>query len=133
MIRRPPRSTRTDPLSPYTTLFRSLGVQLGERAIRGFLIEFRGVQHRLGRDAADIEAGAAQRLPAFGAGGLEAKLRGADRRDIAARTGADHQNVIIEVCHFSLHCRAPAKAGARSEERSVGNACVSKCRSRWAP
>src|SRR3546814_1419967 len=25
MIRRPPRSTRTDPLFPYTTLFRSLG------------------------------------------------------------------------------------------------------------
>src|SRR3546814_16520390 len=30
MIRRPPRSTRTDTLFPYTTLFRSL-VRLGER------------------------------------------------------------------------------------------------------
>src|SRR3546814_20452065 len=28
MIRRPPRSTRTDPLFPYTTLFRSLAHQL---------------------------------------------------------------------------------------------------------
>src|SRR3546814_13510921 len=28
MIRRPPRSTRTDTLFPYTTLFRSLGVLL---------------------------------------------------------------------------------------------------------
>src|SRR3546814_17426404 len=28
MIRRPPRSTRTDTLFPYTTLFRSLQVQL---------------------------------------------------------------------------------------------------------
>src|SRR3546814_12972751 len=28
MIRRPPRSTRTDTLCPYTTLFRSLEVQL---------------------------------------------------------------------------------------------------------
>src|SRR3546814_4637909 len=27
MIRRPPRSTRTDTLFPYTTLFRSLGLQ----------------------------------------------------------------------------------------------------------
>src|SRR3546814_3371871 len=27
MIRRPPRSTRTDPLFPYTTLFRSLGLR----------------------------------------------------------------------------------------------------------
>src|SRR3546814_11873358 len=32
MIRRPPRSTRTDTLFPYTTLFRSLAVQsLGNR------------------------------------------------------------------------------------------------------
>src|SRR3546814_13225936 len=28
MIRRPPRSTRTDTLFPYTTLFRSLAVEL---------------------------------------------------------------------------------------------------------
>src|SRR3546814_8668563 len=41
MIRRPPRSTRTDTLVPYTTLFRSLGVgndqrrhQLGQRCDR---------------------------------------------------------------------------------------------------
>src|SRR3546814_14140578 len=27
MIRRPPRSTRTDTLFPYTTLFRSLGIK----------------------------------------------------------------------------------------------------------
>src|SRR3546814_4186924 len=27
MIRRPPRSTRTDTLFPYTTLFRSLGIE----------------------------------------------------------------------------------------------------------
>src|SRR3546814_8363366 len=31
MIRRPPRSTRTDTLFPYTTLFRSRGVHLQER------------------------------------------------------------------------------------------------------
>src|SRR3546814_8409698 len=37
MMRRPPRSTRTDTLFPYTTLFRSLGRQLaralGRRAL----------------------------------------------------------------------------------------------------
>src|SRR3546814_2853416 len=31
MIRRPPRSTRTDTLFPYTTLFRSAGNQRGSR------------------------------------------------------------------------------------------------------
>src|SRR3546814_8321051 len=33
MIRRPPRSTRTDTLFPYTTLFRSVGGQVGGRRI----------------------------------------------------------------------------------------------------
>src|SRR3546814_3954132 len=32
MIRRPPRSTRTDTLFPYTTLFRSLVIVLGSRS-----------------------------------------------------------------------------------------------------
>src|SRR3546814_5655898 len=35
MIRRPPRSTRTDTLFPYTTLFRSLQARAGERAPDG--------------------------------------------------------------------------------------------------
>src|SRR3546814_16320127 len=32
MIRRPPRSTRTDTLLPYTTLFRSIAKEAGEAA-----------------------------------------------------------------------------------------------------
>src|SRR3546814_11489887 len=36
MIRRPPRSTRTDPLFPYTTLFRSAGtVGSSDRGLQG--------------------------------------------------------------------------------------------------
>src|SRR3546814_13407987 len=35
MIRRPPRSTRTDTLFPYTTLFRSSRLRLGQMAIEG--------------------------------------------------------------------------------------------------
>src|SRR3546814_9711055 len=42
MIRRPPRSTRTDTLFPYTTLFRSIGLARGHRHIVG---------HRDGKDA----------------------------------------------------------------------------------
>src|SRR3546814_4753839 len=33
MIRRPPRSTRTDPLFPYTTLFRSVGFRHAVRVL----------------------------------------------------------------------------------------------------
>src|SRR3546814_11978788 len=45
MIRRPPRSTRTDTLFPYTTLFRSCTVQRGvEREKRAceFILHFIG-------------------------------------------------------------------------------------------
>src|SRR3546814_3858186 len=35
MIRLPPRSTRTDTLFPYTTLFRSLGGNLGPQPVSG--------------------------------------------------------------------------------------------------
>ena len=67
----------------------------GQRAIGRLIEKFRRVQHRLGRDAADIEAGAAQRLAAFHAGGLQPQLRRADRRDIAAGAGADDDQVKI--------------------------------------
>src|SRR3546814_4181566 len=53
MIRRPPRSTRTDTLLPYTTLFRSqhiagLGVGGGQRQLPGVLAAL------VGRIAADV-------------------------------------------------------------------------------
>src|SRR3546814_4544641 len=54
MIRRPPRSTRTDTLFPYTTLFRSVFVEVGNqrRGARAGLLElFAKVQDRLCRFA----------------------------------------------------------------------------------
>src|SRR3546814_7894869 len=52
MIRRPPRSTRTDTLFPYTTLFRSLdpGVFIRSMATRGTL----GGLSRAAADAVDL-------------------------------------------------------------------------------
>src|SRR3546814_4328659 len=48
MIRRPPRSTRTDALFPYTTLFRSLGNFI-DRRVRS---DLRRRYHKYGIDAA---------------------------------------------------------------------------------
>src|SRR3546814_9223802 len=42
MIRRPPRSTRTDTLFPYTTLFRSPQGSRHDRATRGAARQIRG-------------------------------------------------------------------------------------------
>src|SRR3546814_2317831 len=54
MIRRPPRSTRTDPLFPYTTLCRSVAVDVHERAglVVGGEREGDAELHRRQRDAA---------------------------------------------------------------------------------
>src|SRR3546814_17045180 len=65
MIRRPPRSTRTDTLFPYTTLFRSIGTELREGRHLAILGEFEldrscDLLHRLrlrgGTDTADRKA-----------------------------------------------------------------------------
>src|SRR3546814_16234074 len=52
MLRRPPRSTRTDTLFPYTTLFRS----------RGESVEITGHSDRIGSDA-DNDRPSAARAP----------------------------------------------------------------------
>src|SRR3546814_10288641 len=54
MIRRPPRSTRTDTLFPYTTLFRSVVV---ERALADLAVEVDVLEHVLQR----VEVGLFQR------------------------------------------------------------------------
>src|SRR5690606_21519593 len=54
-----------------------------------------GVEHCLRGDAADVEAGAAERFAALGAGGLQAQLGGADRGDVAAGAGADDEDVVV--------------------------------------
>src|SRR3546814_7978399 len=53
MIRRPPRSTRTDTLFPYTTLFRSAHFG-GECSGRGVADAFRAAPRRCARDPAQV-------------------------------------------------------------------------------
>src|SRR5439155_15362397 len=45
------------------------------------------------RDAANVEAGAAELAVLLDDGGFESKLRGANRSDVAARAGADDDDV----------------------------------------
>src|SRR3546814_20307667 len=97
MIRRPPRSTRTDTLFPYTTLFRSPDEEEQDRGAYG-----RWQAHRARQAGSEGREG--QRNP---------DREAYHRRDRRARA-------------------RPAPC-ARSEERRVGNECVSTCRSRWSP
>src|SRR3546814_14741912 len=109
MIRRPPRSTRTDTLFPYTTLFRSGRL----RRFAGRIFELveraaRCVQPRLGLAAQRDETVQRRRL-LWGQA-----LAVLDRLQIADTLSELRQGL------------------ARSEERRVGKECVSTCRYRWS-
>src|SRR3546814_18361042 len=109
MIRRPPRSTRTDTLFPYTTLFRSPTVATLARLDGG-------------NPAGDIGKGRLQiaqcRQPGRGATLQRLDDRG-ERR--------------LVVGELLKHGERPGIRAGRSEERRVGTECVSTCRSRWSP
>src|SRR3546814_12674054 len=49
MIRRPPRSTRTDTLFPYTTLFRSIAAEYGPQGVRANAVLPGGTDTPMGR------------------------------------------------------------------------------------
>jgi hypothetical protein len=77
-----------------------LDAVLGEAGFR-FLVEVRRLQQRLRRDAADVEAGTAQRRPLFDACRAQAQLRRTDGRHVAAWPGADHHHIVLLVAAHS--------------------------------
>src|SRR3546814_11808654 len=110
MIRRPPRSTRTDTLFPYTTLFRSIAVH-DHRAFRPQFADLAHGQFARACFIHNLEIGGGDGgAAAFGAVEI-----------ILARMGGDGRH------------RLGHPPAARSEERRVGTECVSTCRSRWSP
>src|SRR3546814_18201554 len=111
MLRRPSRSTRTDTLFPYTTLFRSLNMMATEGAGRGVLIV----------PASLIDT-------AFGAAGHSDV-------QILCQPGPAEVIAAVAMACTTRTSRLNDVAGLadRSEERRVGKECVSTCRSRWSP
>src|SRR3546814_18031466 len=79
MIRRPPRSTRTDTLFPYTTLFRSQALPAVAAVHHGHVLPDRPAHRRRAEDRAPAPAGrrhlhrAAENRKAAG-GGLDAQI-----------------------------------------------------------
>src|SRR3546814_20233311 len=125
MIRRPPRSTRTDTLFPYTTLFRSVA-GIDHQHVFAFVETIDRAHldaiHVLATDAGvGDDVGHCRNTPLEGsilpccyAAGLRASMTRRLLRDVRKR----------EV--FIARLR-------RSAERRVGTACVSPCRYRWYP
>src|SRR3546814_15340076 len=115
MIRRPPRSTRTDTLFPYTTLFRSISgkVQLRDTG----RIPEAAVGHHT-RTAAQL-----QPRDKYGAG----------RRGTRILAAVYDKDRTTRTLLHGLPLRMLSVAEARSEERRVGKECVRTGRSRWSP
>ena len=75
---------------------RGRGAAKADAPVGGVLDDLQGVrvlEQRLGRDAPPQQARAAERLLALHDGGLEAQLRRADGRHVAAGAGANHDEV----------------------------------------
>src|SRR3546814_20131439 len=97
MIRRPPRSTRTDPLFPYTTLFRSHDRLAGDAHQVVARLQARGCGRRALDDVADDPGRLVDRL--------RAELVGAQgvRRDADAAEHDDEKNEGLELARAT--CR----------------------------
>src|SRR3546814_12375874 len=126
MVRRPPRSTRTDTPFPYPTLFRSRGFS-ADSTIPASTSARPSVRACPGRDPGRSRVG--------GGGEGEVFMRSVfhGRRE----NGRIRKNRREPVSSNSL-IQLVGETGfepatSRSEERRVGKECVSTCRSRWSP
>src|SRR3546814_13111853 len=113
MIRRPPRSTRTDTLFPYTTLFRSQRFSGG-----GFIRQL------------DLPAPAPMVMKTLTSGGSGERTH---RHCNAIRLLQGRCIHIREQCFFRMLLKQGLYVDQRSEERRVGKECGSTFRSRWSP
>src|SRR3546814_15054836 len=133
MIRRPPRSTRTDTLFPYTTLFRSVGATYyaypGNRDWAG-PSDYSELSGRLSHDLGPVSATATL------AYAPDQKALGRDDNlylNLGLASGVPNTPVTLSASLGHTNGALGAFAGDRSDERRVGQECVSTCRSRWAP
>src|SRR3546814_12384738 len=121
MIRRPPRSTRTDTLFPYTTLFRSLGAILFDKM--GYKGGRKGKSGAYSTDVTILEQLKAQ--------GAEIAGKVLDWRQLSKlkSTYTDALQAQINKDSGRVHT-SYRLSGARSEARRVGKEGGSTCRPR---
>src|SRR3546814_18623069 len=127
MIRRPPKSTRTYTLFPYTTLFRS-----SSRKRCPSITEFRQIVPVHMLKPAAQNHGSLNQITTIGEQriGRSALLRCHHVKKTV------NEGAVTHVCDASFYPVRDAQSPpqpSRSEARRVGKECVSQCRSRWSP
>ena len=101
---------------------------VGQLVLRG-RIALGAVQQRLRRDAADVQAGAAEQAALVDARGAHPELRGADRGHVAARAAADHHEVESIVRHHTSRSRRSGDSRRAAASFSSLSALTSSCSS----
>src|SRR3546814_17993360 len=135
MIRRPPRSTRTDTLFPYTTLFRSARGQISLGAVEiGAQVKHTGKRYVNDENLPIFDNGAQIFGPAVGGYTLvDLDVRWNIGKmwnggDVALQFNVTNLFDELYVGYFG-----GSLDSGRSEKRRVGKKCVSTCGSRWSP
>src|SRR3546814_11418197 len=122
MIRRPPRSTRTDTLFPYTTLFRSEVKQpIGKQSYMDKIWRQMPTMHGLRRIWADLAATEVNDDP------LSAEIGAQQVKEVGQgvmRTRLAVVMITLSIAWYNRH---------RTEERRGGKEWVSPCRYRGSP
>ena len=85
----------------FTDVVGKTAVNAYAGAVHGIVIDLRGVEQRLGRDAAPVQAGAAH-LPALHDGGMQPQLGGAQRGGVPTGACANDDQLIVR--HRSSSC-----------------------------
>src|SRR3546814_17913587 len=134
MIRRPPRSTRTDTLFPYTTLFRSppcVRTDKGDPAVaqRDVADHARTAGPVVDRALADDDIVGRRRGVAAGQ-----HAERCDQPPICSKRTPVHQAVPApDLAYCDGVVPKFWRKSLRSEERSVGKECVRNGEYRWSP
>src|SRR3546814_18063139 len=130
MRRRPPRSTRTDTLFPYTTLFRSEHLSTTGREEIAKRIE-------AAREEGDLKENGGYHAAKDEQGKQEARIRTLQQLLKGAKVGkAPESTGVVESGTVVTALVAGGEEVfllGRSDERSVGKECAITCSSRWLP
>src|SRR3546814_14127376 len=135
MIRRPPRSTRTDTLFPYTTLFRSWkpNPDLEIFAEAGYQ-EFRSLQQQRGLNNPTNGRAVDPDTVTLYEGTSD--FKSGTFLDVPVTTYGVQRDPYDKNQQYTIGAQqffGESSISSRSEERRVGKECVSTCRYRWSP
>src|SRR3546814_13017928 len=132
MIRRPPRSTRTDTHSPFTTRFRSHAQANGDvSGARRFTR--RHASMLLATFAVSSCAGSTMLRADSLAGERASASVGAMTPEAGRALFEEARSSVLPKAGFRSRIALRDGVLNRPEERRVGNECVRTCRTRWSP